>query len=111
MRNNVRSVILVIGGITFITAVEWMLNNLLYSVIYGISYMLILGSLVYQDETRINLKKKTILHFAGVVLLGINNVFVFSNLSAAILFSISILISLSGTYLLRFPTNTTEKDK
>lgn len=102
MKNNIRSIIIVVGGITFMTAMDWLLNDILFAIIYGIAFCMIMGSFLYQSCTGIARKKLVFLHFFGVALLSMNNVLVFSNISAAILLSLSFLISVSGTYLLGF---------
>ena len=84
------------------SAIEWMLSNLLYAIIYGISYTLILGSFIYQDEIRIKRKKKLILYFTGIVLLVASNIVAIQNTSAALLLSLSFVISLSGIFFSRF---------
>ena len=110
MKTNYKSIILIIGGMTFMFAIEKILSNLLHAIIYGIAYMLILGSFIYQNEARITFKKKLILYFIGIALLVINNILVIQNVSAAIFLSLSFVISLSGVYFFGFFVNNSKKD-
>ena len=105
MKTNMRSVILVVSGIAFMIAMDWMLGNILYAIIYGVAFSLILGSYLYQEDIRISLVKKWMLHSIGIVLLCLSNILVISNMSAALLISAALSLALSGTYWTKFSNN------
>ena len=103
MKNNYRVFIMIMCGMLFMTAMEDILN-LLYAIIYGVAFILVLGSYLYITCKKISRNKLYFLHFLGILLLCIANFLSISNISGAILLSISLSISICGTFCLLIKT-------
>ena len=94
---NLKSFILVSGTILFMSAINLLSNNLIYTILYGISIGLIAGSyLNYQNKQ----KYICILHILGIICLCLTNIIFFSKFLVALAFSLSLIILLSGTFFI-----------
>ena len=74
------------------------ISNLLYAILYGISYMLILGSFLYIDGYKMSNIKNRCFHIVGIIVLWIANILFFEKVSIAILFSFSLSIAICGAF-------------
>ena len=97
MKNNFNVFILIMSGVFFMISMDKILN-LLFAILYGVAFMLILGSFLYIDSEKISNTKIICFHAIGVVLLWVANILLISKFSTAILFSISLSISICSIF-------------
>lgn len=95
-----KSLILTVGCILLMTAIDLLLSNILYAILYGVSFCCIMGT--YLNINIIEKKKKIniTLHIIGNIVFFINNLLVIPKISTAILFSISVSILFCGTFII-----------
>ena len=97
MKNNFKVFILIMSGMFFMFSMDKILN-LLFAILYGIAFMLILGSFLYIDSEKISNTKIICFHAIGVILLWFANILLISEFPTAILFSISLSIFICSIF-------------
>lgn len=95
---TIKSLILVIGGICLMTAIDLFLSNLLYAILYGISFEFIIGS--YLNITLNSWKEKIniVLQIVGNAVLILSNLIVIP-INIAIPLSVASLVFFCGTFI------------
>ena len=97
MKENFRVFILITSGMLFMLAIDKILN-FLYAILYGVAFMLILGAYLNITSDRISNKKLFSLLFVGILLLCVAVLLSIQETSAAILLSITLSLSIGGTF-------------
>ena len=92
MKNNFKAFVLILCGMFFMFSVDKILN-LLFALLYGVAFMLVLGSFLYIDSKKISDIKIICFHAVGVILLWIANLLLITEFSIAILLSVSLSIA------------------
>lgn len=94
----VKSLILVIGGICLMTAMDLCLSNLLYAILYGISFEFIIGSYLNIALNGRKEKINTVLQIVGNAVLVLSNLIVLP-VNIAIPLSVASSVFFCGTFV------------